>query len=157
MGVVTQFLAEQINELSNLTTREWVQVKATLHALADKRFSCESCLTQYQNRADFESMTQKLRDSKGCATLLPQPAHQIENSIKFSSCIGNFVMPGIYPWLEAHAYFERGILPFPGSLMDQPAKVIQLFNVIDGYKNAQATKQAEELRRKQSGGARHGR
>jgi hypothetical protein len=45
------------------------------------------------------------------------------------------------------AYKNNGILPFQGSMVDQPAKIIEIFNVIDALVDEAQQKAAKEQER----------
>lgn len=68
------------------------------------------------------------RRSKGCFDYVTK-AHRIDN-IRYDSCIGNYAVPIEY-YIEAFRLYEKGILPFPGGLADQPNKIIAIFNLIE--------------------------
>ena len=48
------------------------------------------------------------------------------------------------------AYDKHGILPFPGSFSEQPAKIIEIFQVLDQLKGEHEKKQHEERQREQN-------
>lgn len=129
---------------------EYVELKATLHSLDDKRYDCGACLSTYKGRTDEEQMTGILKKQKGCSEAYNEPIHAIEEVIKFKNCIGNYVSSSSFHWIEMHSHFSRGILPFPGSLSDQPSKAIEVFNVIDSHKASVAMRQAQEHARRAS-------
>jgi hypothetical protein len=84
-------------------------------------------------------MTQKSRDVKGCFEVKKKPMHTImisegKESIKFSKCIGNFFDLSVLSLMEMQRQYDKGVLPFPGSLSQQPNKVIEAFAVIERYK-----------------------
>lgn len=129
-------------------------MRATLHAITNERFQCGRCLTRYRGRADAEQMTARVRLGMACEEIRAEPIHHItsasgQREISFATCIGNLYRPGIVRWAEAYALYERGILPFPGPLMDQPNKVIEIFRVIENHRQAQADRAA----RKPGGGS----
>lgn len=60
--------------------------------------------------------------------------HWIGRELGFRRCIGAYFSMEAMQWVKLHAQFEKGILPYPGSLMDQPAKAIEAFNLISTMK-----------------------
>lgn len=117
-----------------------MEILSTLTAIDEKKFYCEKCLSKYSGRADYETMTQKSRDLKGCFGVKPNPIHAIplsadgSEAIRFSTCIGNFFSGTILSFSEMQRQYEKGVLPFPGSLLQQPNKIIEIFGVISKYK-----------------------
>lgn len=78
------------------------------------------------------------------------------DSIGYKTCPGNLASPTVISWLGHHESFRRGVLPFPGSLLDQPNKVIELFTEFDNYYAeraiAQAKAEAAAMKRGRRGG-----
>jgi hypothetical protein len=154
--VLASYLEDQIQAISGVTFKEWVELKATLHAIEDNRFNCQKCLSQYQGRPDGEQMLAKARANKGCQELKTQPIHKIGNEISFRTCIGNFVRPQVYGYLEAFRRYEQGVMPYSGGLFEQPAKIIDVFGVISMHQaeKAQAEHRKMEMIARQNGGRR---
>jgi hypothetical protein len=69
-----------------------------------------------------------MRKLKGCYDFTTK-AYKLEN-IVYKSCVGNFTKNIVY-FLEAFSQYEKGMLPYNGSLGEQPAKIIEIFNIID--------------------------
>lgn len=115
---------------------EWIEVKATLHAIDNPQFQCNKCLSKFAGRHDEEAMLAKSRKLKACEEILDQPRHFLgdKEEIQFSTCIGNFFSYSVVTYLDWQNKFEQGVMPFPGSFSEQPNKVIELFRVIDQYK-----------------------
>lgn len=64
----------------------------------------------------------------------------------------------VYPYFNYvvtlyFAYKNSGILPFPGSLVDQPAKIVEIFNLLDALSDEAQRRAAKEQERlnKQNG------
>ena len=72
--------------------------------------------------------TERNRTAKGCFKLGVK-SYTIDN-ILYKSCIGNYVAP-IDFYIEAFSLYEKGMLPYLGTLGEQPNKIIEIFQVID--------------------------
>lgn len=70
-----------------------------------------------------------LREQKGCFGPPKSGTYAIEN-IKFATCIGNYSDPTVSYFVEAYRRFQQGVMPYPGSYFQQPAKAIDLFRII---------------------------
>jgi len=123
---------------------EWVEIKATLHAIENDRFNCSKCLTKYSGREDGSAMTERVRQASGCYGAKGATLHSIGDEIRFSTCIGNFYRPQVASLMESHRKFEAGTLPYAGGLMDQPNKVIEIFGVLTAHR---LERQAAEQRK----------
>lgn len=124
----------RIQEISSLSVEEWVNLKASLYALENREFYCGDCLSKYEGRVASEEMSKKARDLKGCFGLKDRQLHHIERKIYFYTCIGNFFRESVLHWLDMFRAFDKGVMPYQGNLMDQPNKVIEIFRVIESYK-----------------------
>lgn len=151
---MSRWLESQVQAISELTLKEWVEIRATLHAIENEKFNCRKCVAKYQGRADGDTMLAKVQKLQGCKEMLPQPTHKIGEEMSFRSCIGNFTKPQVHALLEAFNRFEQGVLPYAGGLMDQPAKIMAVFDVISAAKakrQADAQKKAELIARQKGG------
>jgi len=135
---------------------ECVEIRATLTAQENDKFNCTKCLSKYDGRADGKEMLAKVRSNMGCQEMKSQPIHKIGDEISFRTCIGNFVRPQVYALLNAHHRFSQGVMPYAGGLMEQPAKVIEIFGVIDSHRadTAQRERAKAERAARKPGGAR---
>jgi len=93
-------------------------------------------------------MERRLRESKGCFEELSRPVERLD-SITFTKCPGNFFSSQMLHMLGWYRSFKDGILPFPGSLVDQPAKVIEILEIIDHNKADREAKNAKKQRSRQ--------
>lgn len=134
-----------MERISSLTALEWIELKATLKAIEDKKYNCSECLKQYQGRKDRVEMLEKVRNSKGCKTLQADYIHQIDDEIFFKGCIGNFFRIQMARYLEMARMYDKGVLPFAGSLGEQPAKIIEIFRIIEQHRTRQMAREQERL------------
>ena len=135
---------------------EWVEIRATLHAMENKHLICGECQSTYKGRRDEEQMLARLKTSKACATQMQKPVHFIASDLAFKTCPGNYYAPYLSTWLEAHQAYQKGILPFPGTLVEQPNKVMEVFRMIDSHINEKTERELKKMQEKTKG-ARRGR
>lgn len=110
---------------------------ATLEGAYDENFNCFHCLTQYsrgkrdyeQHKETYDGHLKKAREQKGCFES-SEKARYISDNIHWFKCIGNFRSDDSLDLVTAYENYKRGVLPYPGSFMDQPAKVIDCFEMI---------------------------
>lgn len=127
------YLVFKIDEISQITHQDFIAIQATLHGLENKRYNCEVCLKGYRGRTNEAEMLQKEREAKACQVIRPTPFMKIGN-IAYSTCVGNFYSASVVHLLTAFGHYENGIMPYPGSLMEQPSKVIEVFSVMNQIK-----------------------
>ena len=136
-------------------------IQSTVHAIYYNQFNCTKCLTEYSKRPDYKTkadeydkLLEKKIGLKGCKTSDKVRA-QVED-IKYYRCIGNFRSDQVTSMIDLYYHYKNGVMPFPGSLMEQPSKIIDVFNLIDAcIKTKQAEIEADEKRKAK--GKRHGR
>ncbi len=110
----------------------------TTHIIINEEvFQCEKCLAQKTS----PQALQVIREKKGCFGN-SAGGYKLEN-FRFKSCIGNFYSPAVFYWYRNFKNFQKGILPFSGSLFDQPGKAIEIFQVFESLDS----KHAQELDR----------
>ena len=139
--MVFQFLENEIFKVSSLTLREWVELKATLRAIEDDRYNCQKCLARYKGRPDGEQMLGKVQANMGCREVKAQVIHRIGDDLGFKTCIGNFARPQLHAFIGAQRRFEQGMMPYSGGLMEQPAKIIEIFGVIESHNAERAERE----------------
>ena len=115
-----------------------------MYILDNKTYQCGECLKKYRERKDAEEMLKKYRTNMGCFTN-DSPLKRVVNDIEYSTCPGNTFNFQVYYVIQLYRKYQDGILPYPGSLTEQPAKVMEAFSVIDDYNN---TKLLNEKKKK---------
>jgi hypothetical protein len=95
-------------------------------------------------------MTEKNRQTKGCRETRDQTLHRIGQELSFKTCIGNFVNQKILRFFEAFLAFEaHGVLPFPGSYLEQPAKIMDMFDHFRSYQHERSIEEQKKLKKKE--------
>lgn len=69
-------------------------------------------------------------------------------NILFRKCPGNFYTLALPHLLTLYRQYESGVLPYPGSLMEQPNKILEVFDVIEHHKRAKMEEEAERIKAK---------
>jgi hypothetical protein len=147
-------LERTIQDLSGVTINEWVEIRSTLTAIDQDKFNCMKCQAKYESRADGEQMLAKVKANMGCTEMKQQPIHKIGAEVSFRSCIGNFVKPQVYALISAHHRYTQGVMPYAGGYMEQPAKIMDVFGIIDQHRAEVAELEREKAERAARGGAR---
>jgi len=129
VGAVWEYLGAKIATISSLQPGEHGILLASIEAcLVPKKFHCATCITQYGTNERLVKKTELKRKGKGCFDYKTK-AYRLDN-IKYNTCIGNFAVPIDY-FLEAFSLYEKGVLPFKGTVGDQPNKIMEIFGLID--------------------------
>jgi len=56
---------------------------------------------------------------------------RVETALKFNGCVGNYTSYSVNYFIDLFHKFESGVLPFKGTFGQQPAKIIEVFQVIE--------------------------
>lgn len=106
---------------------EYAQIKATLFGFESKEYSCGDCQARYGGRPEAFL-------NKGCKEARPFTVAKIGDDLKFTRCPGNYHSPSVSHWYRAYLLYEKGVMPFSGSFVEQPAKIIEMFSVMENWK-----------------------
>ncbi len=98
-----------------------------------------------QRRETYQKHTQKRRAKQSCFFINDRCTYQLEN-IKYYTCIGNFYDKSVSSLYEMYTLYTKGVLPYKGALTDQPAKVIEIFQVIDGLRTDKIERLKKEVK-----------
>lgn len=79
------------------------------------------CASKYKDKS-------RKRKPKGCYDYSTK-VYRLEN-ILYKTCVGNY-NSNIDFLVEAFSKYEKGMLPFKGTLGEQPAKIIDIFHIIE--------------------------
>lgn len=110
-----------VSELSNI---EYAYLLAAVEIrLEPKKFSCYRCAASYKPEHKHRK-----RKPKGCYDYSTK-VYRLENII-YKTCIGNYNIDIGY-FIEAFSLYEKGMLPFKGTLGEQPNKMLEIFGIIE--------------------------
>ena len=77
--------------------------------------------------------TDELKKSRGCNSKPPFP--YIFDSKELNRCPIKLIWASTKWYIEMYSYFKDKFLPFPGSIMHQPAIMLEAFSIIQGKGN----------------------
>ena len=133
------------NYINGVSDSEYIYIASTIKSMFEKTFNCFHCKAQY---ADRKEITLKLREQKGCFDVSTKVRYRFDQII-YKTCIGNFYDPQTSQLVDMFNKFEIGVLPYPGSYSDQPAKIIEVFQLIDSLKQTEVKRIEKENERKE--------
>lgn len=100
----------------------------------------------YLKGHDCETAPPAMQKQEGCHE--PKPEHECWyfEGLKFERCPAYYVNRAA-AWIrdafQIYAWADKGLLPFPGTWLDQPSKIIDVLEII----GALITKKADDERR----------
>lgn len=118
-------------DISTLSLSEEALIKATYYYYTEKQFKCKIREREEAERAGgIEKARLRIQTANGCNVISKEPKYQIDR-FNFHTCFCNFIYPDFNYFSMLYGQYEKGNLPYPGSMSEQPNKVIEIFNVLD--------------------------
>lgn len=105
---------------------------ATWLTYTDEYFQCEATEMKLRKRRDADTAIAHVRKEKGCGVINNSPKVVIDN-IEYYSCLchKNFKDETLNNYIWVFNQFSKGTLAYEGSLLEQPAKYIELMRFIE--------------------------
>jgi len=50
-------------------------------------------------------------------------------------CVAKLLLPEIKEYILYYGYYKRGLLPFRGSVSEQPVKLLEIFDILESAEN----------------------
>lgn len=122
-----------------------LQISASFISSTDDEFRCKEIESLYAKREDGDLQIKLRREEQGCGVLTDDYKVEIDG-FGFHSCLchDNFQFKGINDLIYMYNLFNKGVMPFPGSLMEQPNQLLEYFRLLDRlykeYNDIQAEK-----------------
>jgi len=72
----------------------------------------------------------ELRKFRGC----DKPTEHVQYIVDgkpIYQCVAKHVLPEVKTYIQYYYYFKKGFLPFKGSIMEQPALLLQIFDILE--------------------------
>ena len=138
---------DEIMQYNMLTFNENVLLTANLQRyFLPKHFNCNTCGKKFR----IAEQKKAFRERKGCYDYSTRS--YIIEKIEYKTCLGNFYDSSVYYLIELFLKYRDGVMPFPGSLSEQPAKIIEVFQIIEQkYREWEKEKQQEKNNGRQGG------
>lgn len=126
--------------MSSLSTEDFLMLHTTFDVFANPKsnLDCEKNLSRFDrfNEADRDARITQFRQSRGCGGLLsPQTYRFYPYQIKTCPCTFQNRARFGHIWTLFDSFERLGVLPFPGSLAQQPASILEAFDILRGLKS----------------------
>lgn len=98
-------------------------ITAAIEVIYNKSYQCGFCI---------KKMAEVARENlKNCTGKATKPRIKVLDIFSFTLCPGNFYSSAYGSLVDIHRQFRKGVLANGGGLMDQPAKYIDIMNLIE--------------------------
>lgn len=109
------------------------------------RLRCESLVDEYQKKGyEYDIAKKTVVDAHKCDVLSDKPVYVIDN-YEFYTCPCNFRNHLSNYLLISSDKWEQGVLPHPGSLSEQPAKLIDALVLLENLKIEYKIEEQEKI------------
>jgi hypothetical protein len=134
VGVWWYTLQRGVEILNHLTFKEYVSLVATYFIQSDASFNCDQCLGMYPGREGRDQVIDQTRSRKYCWGVQPgdEKSGFTIGEMKFRICPGHFYSHEAALWIQTWFAYRLGSMPFDGGLMDQPAKMMEILDLLNG-------------------------
>ena len=144
------FLVTEANTISN---EEFIEIITTFEILSDKSqtYNCYNCVNKLAKKA------KNIFNARHCKDLYEKETNFIDAKdyrISFNTCVGNFNSPAVSEMIVIMQNFKEGVMPYPGGLMDQPAKLVEILNLLYSLESKQVEKEYKAMMAKSRAKAR---
>lgn len=142
--IIWDYVAHKILELSSVSNEDFVNLVAHYTALINGEIDDEDELKQ---RGYSEEAISRMKKKKTSTSVKLLGLHFTKPLIKFKYNYLRYV-------LVLFDNYEKGNLPFPGSVAEQPSQVMDIFDIIQAIRqeaqnrvNAEAIQQVKKTKR----------
>lgn len=118
---------------------DYARLIANWEYITNPAFNCVEKKKLYKNPKQLEDFENR----NGCGLKITKYVrHKLDDDrLGFHSCVCDHLHDNFNHILFLQSQFEKGMLPFDGSLSDQPAQIIEIFNLIERLKLKEQRKQ----------------
>jgi len=137
-----------------VTNQDYIEVVSTFNVMTTPMYRCDDCKLKYKTEPDRR---EKLEQSMACKYYADKPRHAYKGEynnkdnpkINYNNCVGNHFYAYWTTFINFYPQYEKGIYPYPGKLFDQPAKFVDLMQLVHNLINEKDLK-AQNLAKRQA-------
>jgi len=151
---------EYIKSISTLTDKDYAEIVSTFMTLTTPKYRCSDCNRKYQCDPVKDK---KLKEQNACNFYTEKPRHKYtaghnnkgNPGLNYFNCVGNHYYGEWATLINYNQDYSKGIMPFTGGFFEQPAKFVEVMNLVDNLiaENTEDIKKKNDLiSRNRSGG-----
>lgn len=137
--------------MSGVTSYDYIVTVSTFFSMIQREFNCSTCKVKYRGYAERQT---KHQSRKGCFEAMGKPVMEYlpkhtmkgQSKILYYKCPSLFYDRGVAELIEFHHQWEKGIMPYNGGFMNQPAKFVELMDLVNNLKEENRTDLEEKQR-----------
>lgn len=121
---------------------EYIEIVATWeHAVNTKQYNCK---VNIKNMREDKVKIEGWKNRNGCENRVLKQPRQTHDSIHFHSCYCNHLSSSFEQYLFIQDQYSKGFLPYPGTTLEQPNKVMDVIQLITKLKQDRQQKLENE-------------
>ena len=129
------YLVECIKSISTITNKDYAEICSAFVTLTEPKYRCNDCKRKYSSDP---IKWKKHREHMACNYNAEKPRHfyrpdynnKGNPKVNYTKCIGNYYGSFWANLINYHPSYDKGLLPFEGSLMNQPAKFVEVMDLV---------------------------
>jgi len=136
--------------LSELSTYEYARIGANFYYINNPAYQCGSKVAVYyanKRQKNPENLEARFRKQQGCGVITNTIMCEIDG-IGYKSCLCTFKTSHYSFYWTTYKSFKQGVLPYPGSLSEQPAKIMEILSLMAHLETDWQQTQAEKTKKK---------
>ena len=129
------YLVECIKSISTVTMKDYSEICSAFITLTEPKYRCGDCKRRYSSDPykwgkHREHMACNYTTEKPRHSYKPAHVNQGNPSVMYNKCIGNYYGAFWSNLINYYPQYEKGLLPFEGSLMNQPSKFVEVMELV---------------------------
>jgi hypothetical protein len=134
-------IVDKIREISTLSDLDYIQITSTFMSMSNPLYRCGDC---YKIKFPKDEIKRKKYEHQmACDYYADKPRHKYRPEyvnkgnplILFDNCPGNHFNNYWSYWINYTDQYDKGMLPFPGTILEQPSKFVDLMNIVHNLKS----------------------
>lgn len=148
--MIIDALCAKIMSISSVTDADYTEIVSTFMVATNHNFNCTLCKQKYPRQPEKKEamFKQKLcREIADRPRFSYKPTHSMAGNltIKYSTCPANLFNSGTLSLINMVGSFNEGIMPYEGGLFEQPAKFVEVMELVHNLKEEYNSEQDKKL------------
>lgn len=145
-------VANKALEISSISDMEYVKIVSSFLTMAEPRFKCNICKKKYIREPKKQELLFKqnaCKDEMPMPVLKYTPTHTMSGytPILYNRCPANFSDFGYMEIINLYSHYAKGIMPYDGGLLNQPAKFVEVMELVHNLIEEKQFEQQEKLKK----------
>ena len=149
-NVIIDALCTKIMSISSVTDADYIEIVSTFMVATNHNFNCSMCKAKYPRQPEKR---EAMFEQKSCKKLAPKtrfsykPKHSMAGNLTvgYSTCPANLFNSGTLSLINMVNDYDKGVLPYSGGVFEQPAKFVEVMELVHNLKEEYNQEQEKKL------------